>query len=77
MEWNDEVAYLTSWAMVMSGLRLLPKVISGSMTLPQLWSMLMFMAPDTHKSYQDAGVGPTPEAMLIPQGNVATRTILI
>lgn len=66
MAWTDEVAYLSSWAMVMSGLGLLSKAISGSMTLPQLWCMLMFMAPVTPKCYEDIGVGPIPEAMLAP-----------
>lgn len=77
MEWTDEVAYLSSWAMVLSGLGLLPRAISGSMTLPQLWSVLMFMTPVTCKSYEDARVGLTPEVMLVPEGNVDTRTILI
>lgn len=66
MEWTDEVAYLSSWAMVMSGLGLLPRAISVFMTLPQLWFMLMFMAPVTPKCYEDTGVGPFPEAMLVP-----------
>ena len=53
--------------------RLLIRTMSGSVALPQLGSVLMFMVHDTTKDHMNAPrTGPQPVVMLVPKGCAAT-----
>ena len=63
--------------MATSGHRLLLRVMSGSVTLPEPGSVLMSVAPDTIKATLMPGIWVTPGAMLVPEGHSVSEVMLI